>query len=156
MHIPAIARCHVVLFLFISFLTAAGCSPSMSSVAGTYELDKEVMREAVKKELEAQEGAGAEGMDEFALAMVMGMIDNMSMTLTLDADGAATFVVRDMGQSDTMTGTWTLDGAAIAITAAEEGEEPSTVRGTVAGETITLDPEGDDDVPFEPVFRRKA
>ena len=41
------------------------------------------------------------------------------------------------------------------IILAEEGETPDPANGTVSGDTITLQPGKDEDMPFDLVFKKK-
>lgn len=141
------------LLLVLSAVILTACSGS-ANVAGTYEIDKEAMKqgmaEAAKTADPNEPGA------EFAASMMQGMIDNMSITLTLETNGSAKIVTQMMGQSDTATGTWTLDGKTISITAGVEGKDAATMKGTVSGSTITMHPEKDQGMPSNMVFKKKA
>lgn len=153
-------RLRSITFLSLSVLCLAwlaGCGSSMGSVAGTYELDKEKIKAAAQEEIEKQKDSEDNtGMGGFGAAMVLGMIETMNITMTLNDDGTATMVADMMGQKDTATGTWTLNGKNISITAKPEGEPEETMTGTVDGDTITLKGEHDDDMPFDMVFRKKT
>jgi hypothetical protein len=146
----------VLLLVLVSVLSLAGCGASAASVAGTYELDKEAVKAAARAEIETQKDSEEQDeMAEFGNVMMLGMIDSMAMTLTLNADGTAQIVTRMMGNADTARGTWKLDGKTITISAAAEGEELTAMKGTVDGDTITMQPD-DEDMPFAPVFKKKA
>lgn len=150
------SRVTALLLTLFCIAHVSGCGASESSVAGTYELDKEAVRAAAKAEMEKQ--AAAEDDDDmaaFGATMMLGMIEQMSMTLTLNEDGTAAAVMTMTGETENATGTWSLDGGNISITLAAEGEQPDTATGTVEGDTITMASTGDDDMPFNLVFRKK-
>lgn len=135
----------------------ASCGPSTSSVAGTYELDKVAVKAAMQAEIDKQKESGEEDpMAGFGAAMAMGMIDSMSITMTLNADGTATMLMQMMGDTESAKGTWTLDGNKITVTAAAEGETPEPATGTVSGDIITLKMPESGDQPFDMVFKKKA
>jgi hypothetical protein len=142
-------------FILCAFALTA-CSPSTANVAGSYELDKEAVKKAMQAEIDKQKAAGEE--DPMA-GMAMAMVDSMTVTMTLNADGTANMnmTMPMMGSGQAATGTWTLSGSRITVTAAAEGEEPTPKTGTVSGDTITFEKvEGDDDMPFDMVFKKKA
>jgi uncharacterized lipoprotein NlpE involved in copper resistance len=148
----------VAIILLICVLSVNACGPSTSSVTGTYELDKEAVRKAMQAEIDKQKASGEEDpMGGFGAAMAMGLVESMTVTMTLNADGTAQMNMSMMGDSQAMDGTWTLSGANITVTAGPEGEEKKPATGTVSGDTITLKAaEGEEEMPFDMVFKKKA
>jgi len=146
-----------VCALLVCGLLVAGCGSSASSVAGVYELDKETVKASIQAEMKkAEESGDAEMGAQFGGAMILGMIDSLTMTVTLNADGTANMVADMMGDQNTSSGTWKLDGEAITITATSPGEEPETINGTVAGGRMTLKSPDGDEMPFDMVFKKKT
>lgn len=141
--------------LLASALLLNGCGGvSESSVAGVYEIDKAAIKAAAEAEMKKEQDPN-DPMAGFGASMMMGMIDSMNMTMTLNADKTATMVVSAMGQSDTATGTWSLSGSEITVTVASPGDTAEPVTGTVDGDTITLTPPSEEDMPFDLVFKKK-
>ncbi len=135
-----------------------GGAATETSVAGVYELDKAAIRKAAEEELKKQqaEAGGEENpLGDRGVSMMMGMIDEMNMTLTLNADKTAKMDMSMMGDTTVATGTWSLSGSTITITLAEEGRPPEPATGTVSGNTITLNPPEDEEMPFDMVFKKK-
>ncbi len=144
-----------MLLLCACVLTGAlsGCGQSAeAAAAGVYELDKE----RIKEEMQAQIDAMEDETEQAEAQMGLAFIEMMSMTLTLNEDGSASGVMSMMGESDHATGSWTIDGSQIAITLAGEGEEPETMSGTLAGDTLELEPDDDGMMPFNLVFRKRV
>jgi hypothetical protein len=157
-----ISRRTTLFSFFVAILTVGalfvvpGCGgTSESSVAGTYDLDKEAVKKAMQAEIDKQSGEDA-GMAEMGAAFALGMVDMMTMTLTLNADKTATMNMSAMGDTDVATGTWSLSGDTITLTIASQGETPEPVTGTVDGDTITITPPAEDEMPFNLVFKKKS
>ncbi len=136
--------------LMLTSLQGCGKSP-MAKAAGTYELDKEAVKTAMQAEIEKIE----DPMEKSMASGALGMVDAMSMTMTLNADGTATAATTGMPGAGTASGTWTLEGSTITITMAQEGENPDTISGTLSGDVITLSPP-EEEMPFDMVFKRKT
>ncbi len=130
-----------------------GCGDSgVAKAAGTYELDTAAMRTAMQAEIDKIE----DPMERMGASMMLGMLGEMSMTITLNADGTASGVVVIAGEEDPATGNWTLTGNNISITMGSEGESnPETMSGTYEGDTIRLDAPGDE-MPVQMVLKRKT
>jgi hypothetical protein len=157
MMLRRLASLVTVCVMFVPALLVAGCGSGAASVAGVYELDKEAVKTSIQAEMKkAEESGDAEMGAQFGGAMILGMIDSLTMTVTLNADGTASMVADIMGDQNTATGTWKLDGEAITITAVSPGEEPETITGTVAGSKMTLKSPDGDEMPFDMVFKKKA
>lgn len=139
------------LFLIASMLQGCGDS-AVSKAAGTYELDTAAMRTSMQAEIDKIE----DQMEKMGASMMLGMIGEMSITITLNADGTANGVMVMAGEEDPATGSWTLEGNAISITMTPEGESTAeTMTGTFEGDTIRLDAPGEE-MPFQMIFKRKA
>jgi len=141
-----------IALLCAVFLTSMlqGCGDSSeASAAGTYSLDKAAMKTALQAEIDSIE----DPMEKMGASMMLGMIDEMSMTLSLNQDGTASGVFVMADEEENVYGNWTLTGSNISISLAPEGDTPETMAGTFNGDTIRLsDP--DDDTPFQMVFKR--
>ncbi|MFB3431937.1 MAG: hypothetical protein ABL309_13555 [Phycisphaerales bacterium] len=141
----------VVLISMLVISMLQGCAESPAArVAGTYELDTDAMKAAMQAEIDQME----DEMEKMGASMMLGMIDGMSMTLTLNEDGTASGVVVMNGEEDPASGTWTLDGDAISITMASEGGSPEEVTGTLDGDTIRM-PSPGGQMPIDMVFKRQ-
>lgn len=147
----------LTLVLFCSLFAVSllqGCGEQASAesrVAGTYELDTDAAKAAMQAEIDQME----DEMEKMGATMMLGMIDSISMTLTLNEDGTANGEMTRDGEPNPATGTWTLDGDSITISMAAEGDEPDAMSGTVDGDTIRMS--GDDaEMPFDLVFVRQA
>lgn len=140
----------VLLMVAVGLASLTGCGGSpMAAVAGTYKLDQESMKKDLQAKIDATEDPG----EKMGMQMAMGMFEQMTFSITLNADGTASGVANMMGEDDVATGTWTLDGDAIAITMKGENETVgTTINGTVSGSRITLKPEGEEEMPFNMVL----
>lgn len=106
----------LVASLAVTLFFVAGCGgASAGSAAGTYELDKAAMKEAMLAAVPAEQKANKE-----AMAMIESMASSMEGTVELKADGTATMRMKMemMGKTmdDSETGTWKLDGNKLSIT----------------------------------------
>lgn len=157
----ALVRVTLLISLF-GFAVVGGCGDSKDSgdgartpaaatlnAAGTYSLDKEAVKAAMQAEIDKIE----DPMEKMGASMMLGMIDMMSITITLNEDGTATGTMAMGGDEDPASGSWTLDGNVISITMASEGDSPETMTGTFDGDTIRLS-DADDEMPFQMVFKR--
>ena len=141
--------------MIIAMLCAAalsGCTDPKAAAAGTYEVDKAAFKAAAEADIKAK---GENDPNATPAAMLLGMIDDMVMTLTLNADGTASMQSSIMGETQTGSGTWTLNGKSISITAGPSGETPETFSGTIEGDAITLKAPPGQDMPFELVFKKR-
>jgi hypothetical protein len=148
-------RSTVFAFAIIVLLCAAtlpGCTDPKAKAAGTYEVDKAAIKAAAEAEIKAK---GENDPDSMGAAMMLGMIDAMVMTMTLNVDGTAKMQTSVMGQTDTESGTFTISGKTITIRVASEGESAEPLTGTISDDTITLNPPKDQEMPFDLVFRKK-
>lgn len=147
------------VLLFISLVTIfsmSSCGNPMDEIAGSYELDKATVKAALQAEIDLQAESSDGPVDAFGATMAMGMIDAMSMTLTLNADGTASSTMSAMGQTKSASGTWTYENEKVSITLSEEGETPDTATGVYAQDSIRMNFEGEEKLPFELVFKKLA
>ncbi len=137
---------------------SAPAAPTMASVAGLYELDKEKMKAAIKAEQEAiANDPDADPMQAVGLQMAAGFIDGMQMTITLNDDGTASSSMSMMGDTESGDGTWTLDGNSVAITIAMGDQQPETLSGSIDGTMLTMsDPSAEGSGMETMVFNRRA
>jgi hypothetical protein len=144
-----------IIVLVLSVLSATFLGGCGNSVAGTYELDKTAVKTAAEAEIKKKQ---AENPNDPSAAMaasfMLGMIDSMNFTMTLNDDGSASVVTNAMGQSKTATGTYTVSGSKITLSVAERGQQPNSVTGSVSGDTITLHPPEGEEVPFDMIFKK--
>lgn len=146
----AISRITLVVAL-LSLVCLPGCGKSPEArAAGTYELDKQAMKDAVQAEIDQIE----DPMERMGASMMMGMFDMFSVTITLNADGTASGISEMAGESEYVSGTWTLTDNRISLTLAEEGEEPETMTGILDGDTIRIETPDEEEMPFDMIFRR--
>ena len=129
-----------------------GCSDPKANVVGTYEVDKTALKAAAEAEIKAK---GENDASAMGAAMILGMIDAMTMTMTLNADGTVAMTMSAMGDTKTTPGTWTISGNTISLTTTKPGGSPEASTGTVSGDTITVKPPKGQKVPFDLVFHKK-
>ena len=145
----------VLLCAMLAASLRGGCAASASpvpEVAGTYELDREAVKAAMQAEIELIEDEE----ERWDALTIMGTIDMMSITLTLNQDGTANGEMTMFDEAHPASGTWTLDGGTLTVIVAPEGDEAATMIGTVDGDTIRLSVEDEDeDMPFDLVFVRR-
>lgn len=123
--------------------------------AGTWELDTDVVREAMKAEIAAIEDPDERRAMEAGMAM-MGekMLDAMSMTLTLNPDGSAASTTRMMDESETIRGTWSAEGDMLTIVM-EQGGQSEPVSARVDGELLELLPPEGRGMPLPMIMRKQ-
>jgi|GEM_PF-4075398 len=144
-----------VVLLGAGLLQACGKSPELGH-AGTWELDIQVVKDAMMAEIgEIEDPAERQAM-EFGMAMLgSGMLDAMNMTLTLNPDGTASSTTSMMGESDTVHGTWSARGDHLTIEMTQDGESDS-ISAVVEGDTLELIPPEGEDMPFRMIMRKRA
>jgi hypothetical protein len=151
------SRSRIFAVLLVSFLSMALLSGCGGSVAGTYDMDKVAVKAAAEAEIKKQQEKDPNNpMAAMGSGMVMGMIDAMTFTLTLNEDGTASMVISGMGPAETTTGNYKVDGSNITLTMTEKGGSPESITGTVSGDTIRLKPPKADDMPFDLVFKKRS
>lgn len=165
--IPFLALALAALMFFPACGDKAGGGGGIAaaSIAGTWELDvaavKKELPAAIEKEMEGKTEV-EKAMAEPMLAMMTKMLDSMTMTVDIKADGTWTSV-RNYPEPPTMkmteekeAGTWVLDGETLTVTSTEENGEkranPKTRTGTWKGDEIRVRETGQ---PFDSVMRRK-
>lgn len=142
--------------LLIGTASLQGCGrPDAASHAGTWELDTEVVREAMAAEVAAIEDPEERRAMELGMAM-MGekMLDAMSMTLTLNPDGSAASTTSMMDESETVRGTWSAEGDMLTIVMEQDGQSQA-VAARVDGELLELLPPEGQGMPLPMIMRKR-
>ncbi len=147
------SRFHISIsaIALLCLVVLPGCDSAESKSAGNYMLDKEHMKSQVEAEM-----ASASEADKAAMQMALQMLDSMSMSIELNADGSARSTVSLAGESQTSSGTWTLSGKNVSITMTDPEGNAETITGTLDGEVLELSPPADADMPGNMVFRKRA
>lgn len=120
----------------------AGTSGSSSSTAskssasdftGSWQVDKESMREIMMEAIMAEAPEGATDEQKQMMQDMAGpMIDGMSVNLSINEDKTFAVSMQMMGEAEETTGTWSVGDGVITMTeTAEEGEAPSPATGTI-------------------------
>ena len=153
-HFQAMAMLAAVMLL-AGGLQACGKSPTMTH-AGTWELDIQVVKDAMEAEIARIEDPEERQAMELGMAMIgAGMLDAMNMTLVLNPDGTASSTTRLLDESQTVQGTWSQDGDTLTIRMTE-GEQSDTVSAVVDGDTLELLPPEGEDMPFRMLMRKRV
>ena len=134
----------------LCLLLVPGCDSEMETAAGTYALDKDGVKESIRAKGEA------EGVSTQEVNMALAMIDEMSMQMTLNADGTATTSTSMMGQTQSASGTWTISDGTVTVTMAEEGSDGQSITGKLSGDSLEMEPAPDSEMPFKMVFKKRA
>lgn len=147
----------VLTALLLGAATLQGCGkPDTASHAGTWDLDIEVVKEAMAAEIAAIEDPEERQAMEFGMEMIgAGMLDAMEMTLTLNADGTASSTTSMMGETETVGGTWSAEGNHLTIEMVQDGESDA-VAALVEGDTLELIPPEGEDMPFRMILHRRV
>jgi len=156
---PRLTLCVSILFVSILALSVGalpGCGSSetesaTSSAAGSWELDREVIRAAMQLEIDQIE----DPMEKAGAGMMLSMLENLSMTIDLNPDGTCTGTMTMMGDTDESTGTWTLNDGVITITMVNADGEPEAMTGTLRGDRFELH-DIDENSSMKMVFRRRT
>lgn len=148
------------MVLMLTLLAMPGCAQSAeesqataaaASAAGTWELDRDAIREAMQLEIDQIE----DPMEKAGAAMMMGMIDAMSMVIVLRPDGTCTGTMTMMGETDESTGTWAVSGNVITISMLNDDGEMEEMSGPLEGDMFEL-VDSAEESPMRMVFRRAA
>jgi hypothetical protein len=144
------------LMLGAGLLHGCGNAAPASSHAGTWELDMQVVKDAMLAEIAEIEDPEERQAMEFGMAMIgSGMLDAMSMTLTLNADGTASSTTSMMGESETVRGTWSARNDHLTIEMTQDGESEA-VSAVVDGDTLELIPPEGEEMPFRMIMRKRG
>jgi hypothetical protein len=144
------------IILGAGLLPGCGQEAASSSHAGVWELDIQVVKDAMMAEIEAMEDSAEREAMELGMAMIgSGMLDTMSMVLVLNPDGTASSTSTMMGESDTVHGTWSAKGDLLTIEMTEGGESDS-VSALVDDDTLELLPPEGEEMPFRMIMRKRA
>ena len=154
---PVKTRMAMLALCMLSLSLPAGCGKSQEARhAGTWELDKEIVKEAMLAEIAAVEDPAQREVMELGMAMMgAAMLDSMDMTLTLNADGTAESTTVIMGETETVRGRWSASGNNLRIEMTEEGQTDG-IEARVDGDVLELLPPEGEDMPFPLVMRRRA
>lgn len=145
----------VAVLLGASLLLGCG-KPAEVEHAGTWELDIQVVKDAMAAEIAGIEDPEERQAMEFGMAMIgAGMLDEMQMTLTLNADGTASSTTSMMGESETVQGTWSARGNRLNIEMVQDNKSEE-VSAVVDGDTLELIPPDDEEMPFRMIMRKQA
>lgn len=133
-----------ILFFYFLFPAFA-----LGGIEGVYSIDKAMLREAIQSTPEFA------SMAESQKQGLLGIADQMKLSLTLEADGTFVALAEIMGESQKGSGTFVqADAALIMKTTFENGvakAEPEESRFRVDGETLVVEEAG---MPFSFVLRR--
>jgi hypothetical protein len=152
-HFQAMAMLAAVMLL-AGGLQACGKSQTMTH-AGTWELDIQVVKDAMEAEIAQIEDPEERQAMELGMAMIgAGMLDAMSMTLVLNPDGTASSTTSLLDESQTVHGTWSQDGDSLIILMTE-GEQSDSVSAVVDGDTLELLPPEGEEMPFRMIMRKR-
>lgn len=144
-----------LVLLGAGLLQACGKGPETTH-AGTWELDIQVVKDAMMAEIAEIEDPAERQAMEFGMAMLgSGMLDAMSMTLTLNPDGSAVSMTSMMGESESVSGTWSARGDVLTINMTQDGESEA-ISAVVEGDTLELLPPEGEDMPFRMLMRKQA
>lgn len=147
----------VLTTLLLWAATLQGCGkPETASHAGTWDLDIQVVKDAMAAEIAAIDDPEEREAMEFGMAMIgSGMLDAMEMRLTLNADGTASSTTSMMGESDTVEGTWSAAGNHLTIEMVQNGKSDA-VSAVVEGDTLELIPPDGEEMPFRMIMKRST
>jgi hypothetical protein len=153
---PLKTRMAMLALCMLSLGLLAGCGKSQEArLAGTWALDKEVVKEAMLAEIAALEDPAQREVMELGMAMMgAAMLDSMDMTLTLNADGTAESTTVIMGETETVRGRWSARGNNLRIEMTEEGETDG-IEARLDGDVLELFPPESEEMPFRLVLRRR-
>jgi hypothetical protein len=141
----------------LGIATLAGCGKAETPQhAGTWDLDTQVVKDAMMAEIAAIEDPEERQAMEMGMAMMGAeMIDAMNMTLVLNADGTASSTTSMMGQTDTVTGRWSADGDMLTIEMEQDGQSEAVSARVGDGTLELLPPEGEE-MPFRMIMRKRS
>jgi hypothetical protein len=144
------------IFLIAAPIQGCGQQATPSAHAGTWELDIQVVKDAMMAEIAEMEDSEEREAMELGMAMIgAGMLDTMSMVLRLNPDGTASSTSTMMGESDTVHGSWSAEGDRLTIQMTQDGESDS-VSAVVEDDTLELLPPEGEEMPFRMIMRKRA
>lgn len=136
-------RVFALSLMLVMSVALVGCGKS-SPFVGTWTLDKEatraMMKDFMKSKIAEEAGEQAEAMMGMMETMLEGqldtMVEQMNMTLTVNADGTFT-AEGDFDGKESISGTWTeADGTATFDATGEEDD----MTATISGESLRMAP----------------
>jgi hypothetical protein len=146
----------VLAALLLGAATLQGCGqPEVSRHAGTWDLDTQVVKDAMLAEIASIENEEERQAMELGMAMMGAeLIDAMNMTLVLSPDGTASSTTSIMGESETVYGSWSASGDMLTIQMEQDGQSEA-VAARVSGDTLELLPPEGEEMPFRMVMRKR-
>ena len=138
--------------------SAAQAPASIAAVGpvGTWQLDNQVVKDAMMADIAAIEDPEERQAMELGMAMMgAGMIDEMVMILALEADGSASSTTSMMGDSETVHGQWATSGDMLIIEMEQDGASEA-IAARIDGDTLELIPPEGEELPFRMIMRRRA
>jgi hypothetical protein len=146
----------VLAALLFSAAALQGCGqPEVSRHAGTWDLDTQVVKDAMLAEIASIENEEERQAMEMGMAMMGAeLIDAMNMTLVLAPDGTASSTTSIMGESETVYGSWSASGDMLTIQMEQDGQSEA-VAARVSGDTLELLPPEGEEMPFRMVMRKR-
>ena len=108
-------------------IVGCGGSTSESDLIGKWELDPDVMEQALKYE-------GLEGEE---LKMGLMMLSSMSMIFEFKEDGTLMMSVSVFGESESESGEWKLDGTALSMRL-EDSDEWDAAEISLSGDELVM------------------
>jgi hypothetical protein len=146
----------VLAALLLGAATLQGCGqPEVSRHAGTWDLDTQVVKDAMLAEIASIENEEERQAMELGMAMMGAeLIDAMNMTLVLSPDGTASSTTSIMGESETVYGSWSASGDMLTIEMEQDGQSEA-VAARVSGDTLELLPPEGEEMPFRMVMRKR-
>jgi hypothetical protein len=146
----------VLAALMFSAGILQGCGQQETSRhAGTWDLDTQVVKDAMMAEIASIENEEEREAMELGMAMMGAqLIDAMNMTLVLGQDGSASSTTSIMGESETVHGTWSASGDMVLIEMEQDGQAEA-VAARVTGDTMELLPPEGEEMPFRMIMRKR-
>jgi hypothetical protein len=139
--------------------SAAAQAPASAVAAGpvgTWQLDNQVVKDAMMADIAAIEDPEERQAMELGMAMMgAGMIDEMVMILALEPDGSASSTTSMMGDSETVHGKWSTSGEMLIIEMEQDGASEA-IAARIDGDTLELIPPEGEEMPFRMIMRRRA
>ncbi|GAB5497158.1 MAG: hypothetical protein Phyf2KO_22380 [Phycisphaerales bacterium] len=136
--------------------TASAPKASASDFTGSWQVDKDSMRDIMLAAIEAEAPPEAtEEQKQMMRDMAAPMIEGMSINLSINEDETFSVDMQMMGETETTTGTWSLDNGVITMTeTAEEGESNDPATGKLEDGKLVLDFPGEEGGPEQLIMIR--
>jgi hypothetical protein len=115
-------------------LAACGMRPAEKGLVGTWELDKDSLRNAIRAELDKDPRANNPQARAFVEVMLQ-QFDNVTATIELKPDRTFHAAGKGFGTDDTNDGTWRLDGNQVVLEGTGKKND-QTMRLTKVSNTV--------------------